>query len=389
MDIVYVGANNWHTIRQRSQHIAAGLAEQHRVLHVDPPLYSIPGYLRDSLLHRSQRPFRTHIERVRKQLWTVQLPPLLLGSTRWNSINRANVLIAARILKGVIARLQFEEVLLWIANPFVGNLVGFLNERFVCYDCMDNYPFFFTGRKAAFVDALERSLFDKADVVFASSDDLYRKCRSNHSNVHLVRNGVEIDHFAAARVHNVPDDLAALPRPILGYVGMVRDWVDLSLLRQLAGSNPQWSVVLVGPIHTDVSDLQDGKNLYLLGERSYREMAAYVQAFDVCLIPFKRNRLTEGVNPVKMYEYFALGKPVVSTALPEVNRYADVCYVAANAEDFQVCVARALEEDTNPLADDLRNRRRQIATQNSWQSRVAEIRETIEMNPKSDTPACL
>jgi len=77
------------------------------------------------------------------------------------------------------------------------------------------------------------------------------------------------------------------------------------------------------------------------------------------------------------------------TALPEVRRYADVCYVAANAGEFQACVARALEEDTSPLAGDLRSRRREIAAQNSWQSRVAEIRKAINMNPKTNTPSCL
>ena len=143
-----------------------------------------------------------------------------------------------------------------------------------------------------------------------------------HPNVHLVEHGV--DHEQLSRAVNeelpIPLELASLPRPIFGFVGVVGEWVDLDLLAALARGRPDASIVIIGPVLVPHGPCADLPNVHWLGARDHGSLPGYLRLFDVGLIPFKHVPLTHNANPIKLYEYLAAGVPVVSTACPRSGR---------------------------------------------------------------------
>ena len=253
----------------------------------------------------------------------------------------------------------------------------------------------FAGLDATQVAELERRTVAGSDVVVTSSVKLYEQRRPLHPNTHLVLHGVNYEHFAAAAdlsADAIPDDIKHLPRPVLGYFGLITDYVDLELLAQAARHRPDWSFVLIGEARCDLGCLQGLSNVHVLGGRAYKELPAYCRGFDVGLIPFRMNRLTRAVNPIKLREYLAAGLPVVSAPLPEVNRYAGrqagcppdplgcscrAVYTAEGLDEFLAACVAALQ------AGGAANRRaRQALVQSEgWRARVELLSEIVSRCP--------
>jgi len=211
--------------------------------------------------------------------------------------------------------------------------------------------------------------------VFASSEELYTKCRKVNANVHLVRNGLMLDRFVRDGI-STPAELERLRRPILGYSGYIAHWLDMELLREVALRYSRCSLVMLGPVdaRAPVGRLSALSNVHFLGMKPHSEVPGYICGFDVCLIPFQRNDLTTAVNPVKFYEYCALGRPTVSVTLPELERYKDLCYLANSQEQFLRAVGVALRERENrDDANRLVLRRRRLAEENSWETRGRQL----------------
>jgi len=172
---------------------------------------------------------------------------------------------------------------------------------------------------------------------------------------------------------DVPDEIASLPRPVVGYVGAVSSWLDQELLAAVARAHRDWTVILIGPVDTGVELLKSLPNVYFLGQKEYSLLPAYVKGFDVTVIPFKINDLTRGVNPVKLYEYLAAGRPVVSTALPEVLPFRPVVSTSLNPVEFVKMVEDELAGDCSEKAAS----RVQLARRHSWQARAVAVSEAI------------
>jgi len=246
------------------------------------------------------------------------------------------------------------------------------------YDCMDRWTDFpdslaDSALRALVVD-LEDGLLERANIVLCSAAGLFESKRAvAKGRTLLVRNGADVEHFLPTG-REVPNDIAELPRPIVGYVGAVAEWVDFELLRDVAIARPDLSIVLVGPVFQGktmgddacLKVIADLPNVHLLGPRPYADVPAYVEAFDVATIPFRCNGLTEDTNPIKVYEYLAAGVPVVSTPMPEVAALAGV-YLASDAPAFVDAVERACGERWD---SDMIEARIEVGRQNSWQSRA-------------------
>ncbi len=267
---------------------------------------------------------------------------------------------------------------LWITYPVALPAPGGDEVAVQVYDCMDrwtDFPDTLTDTKwQALVSAFEHELLESSDMVFCSAEGLFESKRDvARGSVTLVRNGAQIEHFAPAG-RPVPADLAKLPRPIVGYVGALADWVDFDLLRGVATRRPDWSVVLIGPVFQGkttgdaraLGRIADLPNVHLLGPRPYDEVPAYVEAFDVAMIPFKLNGLTEDTNPIKVYEYLAAGVPVVSTPLREVATMPHV-RIASTAEEFVGHVESGVQERHD---SELVGSRMALAAENSWEARA-------------------
>jgi len=218
-------------------------------------------------------------------------------------------------------------------------------------------------------------LMKKADMIITSAERLRANKIKDNPNTVLVRHGTDFRHFVKAcdPATPVPADIANLPRPILGFFGLVADWVDQDALIACAKAHPEGSVVVVGKVAPDVDDakLRAVPNIHLLGRKSYADLPGYCKAFDVSLMPFRVNELTLNANPLKVREYLAAGLPCVSTDLPEVRKVG-LCKIASGREDFVRKVDEALAEGAGPSRE-----RAERILGDSWEAKVEEIRHHV------------
>lgn len=201
------------------------------------------------------------------------------------------------------------------------------------------------------------------------------KKRAINPETHLITHGVDREHFAVALSSQteVPADVASLPRPMIGFFGLLEDWIDTELFAYLARQRPQWSIVVIGQTHITLDHLQGIPNLHLLGRRPYAELPRYAKAFSVGLCPFKLNELTLHVNPIKLREYLSAGLPVVSTDLPECRIREDWGRVARSREEFLAHIDAFLREDS----PEGRRSRSEAMRAETWEHKIAEIGQHV------------
>jgi len=229
-------------------------------------------------------------------------------------------------------------------SPPSDGVLGQLGESVSVYFVMDDYLNFptYTARMLA---PLEQRLLDRVDLVVATAESLTRSKRPRSGRTYQLPQGVNYAHFASPRPE--PRDLAAIPRPRIGFAGSVSTQCDTPLLMRVARSNPGASLVLVGPVAAALRDaeLLREPNVHVLGHRPYDDLPAYVQHFDVGVIPYALSAWTVAVDPLKLLEYLAAGLPVVTTAIPEAAKFAEHVAVAHDADEFVAEVGRALACD--------------------------------------------
>jgi glycosyltransferase involved in cell wall biosynthesis/polysaccharide pyruvyl transferase WcaK-like protein len=247
----------------------------------------------------------------------------------------------------------------------------------VLYDCMDDWSTFpgFAERPA--VLAAERELARSADVMTVSSRALQRRWASERQGAVLVRNAADFAFFhdAASRSDaSCPEPMAGITRPVAGFFGAVVEWFDTELVRRVASARPEVSFVFVGNVaRVSVEPLEALGNVHLLGPQPYEDMPRYLRTFDVCLVPFVADDVTASMDLVKVYEYFAQGKPVVTTPVAEMLRYGRELYLADGPEEFVAALDGALAEDDPEAVA----RRVALARSNSWEERIESLEREI------------
>lgn len=299
----------------------------------------------------------------------VVLAPKVLPWHLSPPVARFNQWSLTRDIRRAIGRHSRGDVVLVTGSPPSANVVGQLGEIASVYFCMDDF-LELPGTSPRMMDLCERALLRKVDAVVATAARLVERKRSASGRGYYLPQGVNYEHFAAPRP--VPPDMAALPRPIIGFAGGVGAAIDAPTIQALARANASGSLVLVGPVHGDTSTLY-APNVYLLGARSYAELPAYVQAFDVGIIPYVENDWTRAVDPLKLLEYLAAGIPVVTSPLPEVEKYRNVVRIASLGDPFAVAAMEAAMGEA-PVA---RERARSVARANTWDSRAARFLEIV------------
>ena len=263
-----------------------------------------------------------------------------------------------------------QPLQLWLFTPDVPFLAGRFNEERVVYYCVDEHAEF-SGYDSPAVRAAENRLLDRADVVLTSSQALLEAKSALHPNVHLVRHGVDVEHFARALNPRIqpPQEVADLPRPIAGFFGLIHHWIDLDLVAAVAKRLPDMHFVLIGHVVADVRALRALPNVSVLGRKPYRDLPAYCAAFDVAILPFKRTELTRNANPIKLREYLAAGLPVVSTPLPEAEPYRPEVIFADDAQTFAHCCRHAVGLSST----DERVRRNRLVADETWEAVLNRI----------------
>ncbi|PTX94813.1 glycosyltransferase family 1 protein [Verrucomicrobia bacterium LW23] len=243
-------------------------------------------------------------------------------------------LVAAAVREPALRK--FRKPVQWFYDPMaVTAFGGHMNEVLNVYDCMDQLSQF-RGAPPCLLER-ERKLLALADLVFCGGSKLHQDKSRFHRNCHFYGCGVDIQHFAQARDGKcaVPSDIRDLPRPILGYYGVIDERLDYELLAKLA-QETSGSVVMVGPLAKVTPDeLPSHPKLHFIGRRTYDQLPGYAKAFDVCMMPFALNEATEFINPTKALEYLGAGRPVISTRVPDVvSLFSSEVVLATDHEEF-------------------------------------------------------
>ncbi len=372
-DIVCLSTQEWDYLWTRKQRFMRHLAQQgYRVLYVENPLHLI-GYLRY---------FKTQWRRLFKWLFKprevepnlfVSTPPLLLPFfLMFPAINRLNAKILRPFIRRKMRLAGIKNPVLWIYTLNAVELVNTLDERIVIYDCIDELSAYKGLLRPEVMQAYEDRLLRTADVTIVTMPELYKPRRVLAKKIDIVPNAAEVEHFIKAKLPEtkIPGDIAAIPQPIIGFVGSVQYWLDYDLLQYLAQARPEWSFVLIGPVdhRASIEEIESLSNVYLLGERPYQSLPNYIKAFQVCINPFKVDLLAGGCNPLKLYEYLGTGKPVVSVDMPAAREFRDLVRIGRNPEGFLAEIEAAVAEGEARAGE-----RISLAKQHTWQARFAQI----------------
>lgn len=380
-DVVLLSTADWdNPFWTNKQHVAVELAcRGFRILYVESLGLRRPTLgARDlrRILRRLSRALRPP-RRVRDNIWVWS--PLVLPAHGRQWARRLNRGILGGSLALWMRVLGFRRDLLWTYSPLTTEVVSPSRFRTVVYHCVDDVKAA-PGMPAEILDQAERELVRRADVVFATARLLAESRRHINPNTYYFSNVADYEHFAKARLAetNVPEDLARIPEPRLGFVGAISGYkVDFALVRLLARAHPEWSIVLIGEVGegdpwTDASELRQIPNVYLMGPRPYSLLPAYLSGFRVGLLPNRLNDYTASMFPMKFFEYLAAGLPVVSVDLPALREHADVASLAASPQDFIENVARALRNG-GPSMESRLDR----ARQNTYASRTDAMLEIL------------
>ena len=377
--IICISTADWEDFWTRKQRFMLKFAQQNnKVLYIEQQMHFL-GYLKHFRLH-GKRVYLWLLgsREIFENLFVYTLPILLPFYKKSPVINKINHLFALALIRREAKKLRLKNPILWIYPPESNVLIGKFNEKAVVYDCVDEWSAFKGMLKKRIIQEFEKRLLLNADLVIVTAQPLYESKKKVARNIYLVPNAAEPAHFAKASLEEteVPQEIAQLKKPIIGFVGSIQYWIDFDLIRYIALARPHWTIVLIGPVGrlAKVEKLNDLPNIHLLGKKDYERLPNYLKAFDVCINPFIMDEVGENVSPLKLYEYLATGKPIVSVNMPEAEKFGELVRIGHTKEDFLSQLEEALNE-SNP---DLAFKRMQISHQHSWDKRFDVLNEIIE-----------
>lgn len=364
-------AKDWEEDPTSNNHVMRLLAQDNRVLWLNSistrtPKLTAAGDL--SKVRRKLAAFFRGPRKVTERLWVYT--PIVLPFPH----SKLSVLVNKWILKATLGllrrRMGMKDFQLWTFLPNVVNFLGHLRESLVVYYCIDEWSKFsyLDGEKMA---SMEKVLCSKADIVFATAKLLVERRKPWNPETHLASHGVDYPLFSSALLDSTPiaSEIASLSQPVIGFFGLIHEWVDLNLIAALAERHPEWNFVMIGKTSVDTSALSKYPNVHFLGRKAYADLPKYCKGFAAGIIPFAVNELTLNVNPIKLREYLSAGVPVVSTALPEVEYYSDWCEVAHDYDEFERGIIKVLRENT----PELRRQRSESMRSETWEQKVADL----------------
>lgn len=324
----------WNFVHQRPQHLLSRAAVDHEVIFVEEPLFE----------GASKPVLKCTLERPGIKLAVPVLPVGMNGA----EVQRSQRRLIDRLLHGYRGR----RVLHWYYTPMALPFTRHLSADVCIYDNMDELSAFHGAPPRLM--KLEQEMFRRADVVFTGGQSLFEAKRDRHHNIHPFPSSVDTDHFAKARRggREDPPDQAEIPRPRLGFFGVIDERMDIGLVAALAEAKPKWQIIMIGPVvKVDPDSLPRRANIHWLGGKQYSELPNYLGGWDAGIMPFALNESTRFISPTKTPEFLAAGLPVVSTPITDVVKpygRAGLVEIAATPGEFAGVAAMLLDRPRGP-----------------------------------------
>lgn len=372
-DLVCWSHLRWDFVYQRPQHLLKRAAADRRVFFFEEPVFN-------GSMHLEVRERDAGVKVI-----TPHLPEGLQSDI-------ATQAVLKEMLGRYFTEHRISQYVFWYYTPMALEFTRQFAPRAIVYDCMDELSAF-KGAPAQLLER-EKELLQLADVVFTGGYSLYEAKRHRHPSTYAFPSSIDRAHFNQARTRqDDPADQKEIPRPRLGFFGVIDERFDVQLLDEMAEARPDWQFVMIGPVvKIDPEHLPQRANIHYLGGKDYRELPAYIAGWDVALLLFAQNESTRFISPTKTPEYLAAGKPVVSTPIQDVVRpYGEMglVQIASGKDEFIAAVEKALEpESTN---EEWLNRVDKFLAQTSWDDTWERMSALIEqvLEQKRVVPANL
>ena len=309
--------------------------------------------------------------------------PFMLASFRSNISRKINKLLLTKTIKSQCRKYRIYQPILVTTLPIVADLIGKLGEIKSIYYCVDEFPQWL-GMMKETIRKMEKDLISKVDSVLAASDKLYQSKRTNQCPTYLFSHGVDFEHFMKAGLEGtrVPADITSIKRPIIGLYGSFDERTDFNIIKHISMTHSDWSIVLIGRALTKLKEFGRLRNVFFLGPRPYQLLPNYLKSFDVCIIPYI---VSDGSifnsSPVKLREYLAAGKPIVSTPVPEVEKFNEIVKITNDKDEFVKLIELSLEENNKEKI----KIRQEVVKNESWDVKAEEFSRHMEMLLKANT----
>jgi UDP-galactopyranose mutase len=361
-DLLCFSHLRWDFVHQRPQHLLSRCANERRVFFVEEPVLA-------------EGPPRLELGLREAGVWVVV--PHLPADLDEQASEQAQ----RSLIEDLLRQFSVRSYVLWYYSPMALGFSRDLDPVAIVYDCMDELSAFL-GAPPTLCER-ERELFGRADLVFTGGRSLFEAKRGQHPSVHCFPSSIDTGHFGRARLGeseiDEPEDQARLPRPRLGYFGVIDERIDLQLLAGIAAARPDWQIVMVGPVvKIDPATLPRGPNIHYLGQKPYAELPTYIAGWDLAIMPFARNQATRFISPTKTPEYLAAGRPVVSTSIHDVVRPYGIERLVAIADDPEQFVAAVAHELARRDRSDWLARVDTFLAGNSWDATWTRMRELVD-----------
>jgi len=387
-DIIYFGPGKWDGMWRNRHQLMTRFARNNKVVYVEPVTYL--NQARRQFLYRGfagQTEFfhlamQNRILKGPNNLYIYRNPVFLPISGRF-PFDRITWRVWKSLLKLSMQKLGFQRPIIWLSQPRMGHFLKSFNEKLSIYHVVDEYSAYGDSNTESRekVKIAEQQILKRADLVIVVSEKLLETKSAFNKNTYLVPNGV--DYIAYNKAMNddtlILPDISQLPKPVIGYSGLISRRLDLDLIGHIATLHPEWSIALIGEINdagclSELNKLKEMKNVYFLGNKKIDLVPHYIKVFDTCIVPYKLNEQTQNLSPLKLYDFMAMGKEIVTTDFPIARAFKDVLHVAESKETFVNCIEKSLSDKEKNLSV----QRRQIAAQNTWDDRIATLSGIIE-----------
>jgi glycosyltransferase involved in cell wall biosynthesis len=373
--VIALVPDEWDALWQPRHHVVSRLARYFQVVWVNPAKNWREMLKGESTLRPSDLAERAH--KTTAPGFVVYSPQILLSSqyrVHWLD----NFLMQQRLKKArnILTRRGCQRIILYIWRPRFSSALKTIPFDLSCYHIDDEYSF---SSVELPLGEIERQLIHDVDQVILHSPGLLEKKGNINPHTLYVPNGV--DYEAYSRVQPEPLDLASIPHPRIGYTGFIKRHLDWQVLLRLSQEHRGWSFVFVGPQspHDDIvpiiQELTKLPNVHFLGPKPTRDLCAYPQYFDVCIMPYQANDYTKYVYPLKLHEYLATGRPTVGSRIRTLCEFTDVLTLASTCEEWSSAIEDSLKPEAN--SPERRAARQEIARRYDWEGLVLRIASSM------------